>query len=287
MQQRNIFNGRAQFPDYKIVKPASGKLEKLVIGKSTSEVRPYAAGAILRNITFTQKSYDSFIALQDKLHQNLARQRTLVAIGTHDLDTIQGPFSYDALPPNDFEFIPLNQTKSMNGSQLMEFYANDRNLGKYLHIIKDSPVYPLIRDANGVVCSMPPIINGNHSKISINTKNVFIEMTGTDRTKLEIVNNIMVTMFSQYCEKPFEIEPIEIVSSHNGEGRITPDLTPRETTAEVDYINDCTGLSATPETICKLLKKMCLSAKPSSKDKNLIDVQIPVTRKVAYFFDMT
>lgn len=42
---------------------------------------------ILRDIEFTQDRYDSFIALQDKLHQNLARQRTLVSIGTHDLDS--------------------------------------------------------------------------------------------------------------------------------------------------------------------------------------------------------
>lgn len=37
----------------------------------------------------------SFIDLQDKLHQNICRRRTLVAIGTHDLDTIQGPFTYN------------------------------------------------------------------------------------------------------------------------------------------------------------------------------------------------
>lgn len=80
------------------------------------------SGSILRNIKFTKERYDSFIALQDKIHQNLARQRTLVSIGTHDLDTIQGPFTYEALPPQDVEFIPLNRTKSMNGVELMSFY---------------------------------------------------------------------------------------------------------------------------------------------------------------------
>ena len=86
------------------------------------KVRPYVSGAILRNVTFTQARYESFIALQDKLHQNLARQRTLVAIGTHDLDTIKGPFTYEALPPEEIKFVPLNQTKSMNAVELMKFY---------------------------------------------------------------------------------------------------------------------------------------------------------------------
>ncbi|KAL1395391.1 hypothetical protein pipiens_011290, partial [Culex pipiens pipiens] len=36
----------------------------------------------------------------------------------------------------------------------------------YFPIIRDSPVYPVVYDANGVVLSLPPIINGDHSKIS-------------------------------------------------------------------------------------------------------------------------
>lgn len=35
---------------------------------------------------------------------------------------VKGPFSYEALPPEQIEFIPLNQTKKMNGKELMEFY---------------------------------------------------------------------------------------------------------------------------------------------------------------------
>ena len=90
--------------------------------EQTSRIRPYVSGAILRNIKFTKERYDSFIALQDKLHQNLARQRSLVAIGTHDLDTIQGPFTYEALPPEHIDFVPLNQTKAMNAIEMMKFF---------------------------------------------------------------------------------------------------------------------------------------------------------------------
>ena len=45
-----------------------------------------------------------------------------MAIGTHDLDTINGPFTYEALPPEEIRFVPLNQKKAMNGVELMEFY---------------------------------------------------------------------------------------------------------------------------------------------------------------------
>lgn len=97
------------------------KLCSLLI--KTATVRPFVVGAVLRNIKFTQANYDSFIDLQDKLHQNLCRRRTLVAIGTHDLDTIKGPFIYDARKPTDIKFKPLNQTVEVNGKELMELYS--------------------------------------------------------------------------------------------------------------------------------------------------------------------
>lgn len=121
-------------------------------------MRPHAVAAVLRNITFNQERYESFIELQEKLHQNvcrcvnlltlssveiflsylcltilqsdgsittpllLFRKRTLVAIGTHDLDTISGPFTYTAKPPGDIRFKPLNQSKEYTATELMSLY---------------------------------------------------------------------------------------------------------------------------------------------------------------------
>ncbi|KAJ5551433.1 tRNA synthetase B5-domain [Penicillium sp. DV-2018c] len=272
----NIFLGRKPSPEYKLTQPA--KMEQIIVKEDTTKIRPYVAGAILRNIKFDQARYESFIALQDKLHQNLARQRTLVSIGTHDLDTVKGPFTYEALPPKDIKFIPLNQTQEMDGEELMNFYEKHQQLSKYLHIIRDSPVYPVIYDSNRTVCSLPPIINGDHSKISVDTTNVLIEITALDKTKLDIVNKMMVTMFSQYTLEPFTIEPVEIVSEHNQETRVTPDIAPRIAQAEVSYINQCCGLSLSPSEICTLLTKMAFRAKPSTTNQDIIDVEIPPTR---------
>jgi phenylalanyl-tRNA synthetase beta chain len=275
----NIFRGRHLTPSYKLLKVSEDKMQSITVTKDTARVRPYVAGAILRNVDFgNQARYDSFIGLQDKLHANLARNRTLVSIGTHDLDTIQGPFTYEALPPKDINFVPLNQTKKMDGEELMKFYETDRHLGRYLHIIRDAPVYPVIFDANKVVCSLPPIINGDHSKIDLKTRNVFIEITATDETKLDIVCNIMVAMFSKYCAEPFTIEPVKIISEHNGATRVTPSLASREMAVEVDYINSCCGLQESPEAICKLLNRMAYTAEPSKEDRNIIKVAVPPTR---------
>ncbi|KAF5229604.1 hypothetical protein FAUST_10337 [Fusarium austroamericanum] len=274
----NVFRGKTEPPKYRLVEPSSGKLESITVKPEAEQVRPYVSGAILRNIKFDKSRYESFIALQDKLHQNLARNRTLVSIGTHDYDTIKGPFTYEALPPKDIKFTPLNQTKEMDSAELMSFYENDKHLGRFLHIIRDSPVYPAIYDSNRVVCSLPPIINGDHSKITLDTTNVFIEITATDLTKLDIVTDIMVTMFSMYCSEPFTVEPVQINSDHNNQTRVTPNLKPRVAEVEIDYLNSCTGLNESPESLCKLLSKMSYTSTPSSKDANILEVAIPSTR---------
>lgn len=118
-----VFQGKLQPPLYKAVKPTEGSRHRLIIKPDTAKIRPYAVAAILRNLYFTQDSYNSFIDLQDKLHQNICRKRSLVAIGTHDLDSIEGPFYYDAKPPNDIKFKPLNQTKEYSALEIMELYS--------------------------------------------------------------------------------------------------------------------------------------------------------------------
>jgi len=87
------------------------------------KVRGHIVAAILRNVTLTQESYNSFIDLQDKLHQNIGRKRSLVSIGTHDLDTVKGPFLYDARPPSKIYFKPLYQDKEYTGEEIMQLYA--------------------------------------------------------------------------------------------------------------------------------------------------------------------
>ena len=73
------------------------------------QIRPFIAAAILRNVTFNEKTYKAFIAAQEKLHDTFCRARKYASIRTHNLDTIQVPFKYVAKDPKNFELIPLKQ----------------------------------------------------------------------------------------------------------------------------------------------------------------------------------
>jgi len=267
-----VFQNKMKVPKYTLSKPA--KMERLEVDESVLQVRPHVIGAVLRNVTFTKERYNSFIDLQDKLHQNLARKRTLASVGTHDLDTIKGPFRYMARRPQDIKFVALNQTKEMSSDQLMQLYSTDSHLKPYLNIIRDSPVYPVIYDSNNVVLSLPPIINGEHSKITLKTRNVFIECTCTDLTKGKIVLDTLVTMFSQYSDTPFVIEPVETVCK--GEVSVYPTLKYRTEVIQADKCNNLVGVNQGPKQIATLLNKMCLESSVNKDDS--ISVVIPPTR---------
>ena len=44
---------------------------------------------------------------------------------------------------------------------------------------------------------------GDHTKITLNTKNVFLDVTATDLNKAKIVLDTLVTMFSYHCDDQF------------------------------------------------------------------------------------
>lgn len=273
-QALRIFIGKDGVPDYKVRDLPVSSMLKMHVKPEASWIRPFIVCAVLRGITFDEARYNSFIDLQDKLHQNLCRKRTLVAIGTHDLDTLEGPFTYEALAPSQIKFVPLKQEKEFRADELMEFYKSDMKLKKFLHIIENSSVFPVIYDSKRTVLSLPPIINGAHSAITLKTKNVFIECTGTDLTKAKIVLNTMVTMFSMYCETKFEVEPVEVISPDE-KSVIYPDLSIWNLEMDLSYISRSIGVPLKENEVISLLAKMQLSAQSQNSK---IRVSVPPTR---------
>lgn len=266
-----IFTNKLAPPDFKI----TDSMMEFFVDEHATQARPILLAAVVRNVTFNLDIYNSFIELQEKIHQNIGRKRSLVSIGTHDLDTIQGPFLYTALEPKKLRFRPLNQEKEYSGDELMELYA-DSHLKSYLPIIKNKPKYPCIIDVNKTVLSMPPIINGDTSKITLKTKNILIEVTARDREKATIAldNVVAMLMNAKGC---YDAESVRI-KHYDGREYIMPKMVYQKEKVEAEYINKSLGINLSPEEITKLMTRMSLKANVCCKDMNQIEVFIPPTR---------
>ena len=272
-----VFLSKQKMPEIKPLNILPEEERQLIVYESVNDVRPIGLCAILRDINFTDEMLKSFMDLQDKLHNNICRGRKLVSMGTHDLDKVKGPFSYRALSPEKIHFVPLNREEEVNGDGLMSLLKDDPKLGKYLYLLEGKEKYPVMMDSNGVIMSLPPIINSQHTKMTLNTHNVLLDITGIDLTKCEIVLNTLIAMFSVYCNNPFTVEEVKVINQKTGEGKIYPDLTPRKFKVDINYLKTITGIyDILPEKITKLLEKMELSAK--ILNPNEIEVLAPITR---------
>ena len=233
--------------------------------------------------------------LQDQLHRNLCRQRTLVAIGTHDLDTIDltnNHLTYRAVSPNDITFVPLTESsgdREWKADELLSHYETHvdcKHLKPYVPIIKDSPLYPLV-SAGHTVLSLPPIINGHHSRITLNTTNMLIECTATDLTKAHVVLDTMCSMFGQYTSPiPYTIEPLTIQYYNDKQQLVhsyqSPNMKTRTESATVDFVNSLIGIDIPAQQMVQLCDKLQLGpATITTNDQNrtpTLTVQVPPTR---------
>lgn len=266
--------GLGKLPDYKILNK-NETLERVIVQPETQDVRPYCVAAIVRDVTFDQESYNSFIDLQDLLHQNICRRRKLVAMGTHDYDHMQGPITYEARLPEDIKFIPLNETKEMDGNEFMEHYSKDKYIKEFLPIIRDKPRYPIFYDKNQTVLSLPPIKNSNATAISVETKNVFIEITATDHKRAKIVLDILTTHLSQYSANQYCIEQVQI-EYPDGTVTVNPTLEEKAFDVTLDYARKLLGLDLTMENVTPLAEKMGLRV-AEAKDETFT-ISVPVVR---------
>eukprot|EP00727_Mastigamoeba_balamuthi_P000842 m51a1_g10755 putative phenylalanine--trna ligase beta subunit (600) ;mRNA; f:382544-385979 len=267
-----VFRGHAKPVTYRTT-PAT---TRMVIRPEVLGVRKFIVCAILRGIKFTPRSYRSFIDLQDKLHFTLCKRRSLASIGTHDLDAVQAPFAYEARKPSDIKFVPLRGSETaVDGAQLMQVLEADQALRDYLPLIRERPLYPAVYDARGEVMSLPPIINGSYSKISLDTRNVFIEVTATDFTKANIVLNTVACLFSEYCNPQFTVEQVEIVNT-DGTTFATPDLACRDQQASLAVLNRSLGLSLDAAEALRLIGRMGMTGEARSADTLVL--RVPATR---------
>ena len=244
-------------PAYHRIDPVAGR-QKMIVENNPAQIRPYVVCAVLRGVTNGRNL--SFIDLQEKLHQNVWK-RSYVQVEPMTWTRYRA-FPLQGTAPKDIKFIPLTEPevggKTFEDKELMNFYREDCAKPKpYTDLIYESPVYPVIYDSSGgpdggKVLSLPPIINGKHSRITLKTTNVFIECTGTDLTKCNIVLDTVVTMFSEYCSKPFHVEAVDVAyensdGAHGKVDQVTPALSERKVTTPVKDILGTIGIDISPK----------------------------------------
>jgi len=226
-------------------------------------IRPYLGSAVIRNVSLHSAAIESLMGLQEALHWALGRGRSKVAIGVHDLDTVEPPFRYFAAP-RDTAFVPLDFSREMTMEEILREHPKGRD---YAHIVEKFPLFPLIVDAKEQVLSFPPIINGELTRVTEKTRNILLDTTGTDARAVRNSVNILCAALG---ETGAQIESIDI------DGVTWPDLDPVPRTVSTRECSDLLGVELGPGETCRLLEKMRFGARPLGPEH--VNVSVPCYR---------
>ena len=185
-------------PEYPIL-PATTHLK---VDSSVLKVRPYIVAAIVRGVNLSEDALIQSLQLQEKLHMTWCRNRKKASIGIYDLDKIKPPITYLALPPEKIRFVPLDTKEEMNGREILEKHPKGI---EFAHLLQGAPEYPLLIDSEGTVLSMPPIINSEDTRVTEDTKNLFIDVTGLSEDVINYALNTIVANLAERGGKKIEL----------------------------------------------------------------------------------
>ncbi|NJE60828.1 phenylalanine--tRNA ligase subunit beta [Thermococcus sp. 21S7] len=212
------------------------------------DVRPYGLYAIVEGLSLDEEALKQMINLQEKVALTFGRRRREVAIGIFDFDKVKPPIHYRAAEKGE-KFVPLGFEEELTLEEILEKHEKGREYG---HLIRDKPYYPLLVDSEGKVLSMPPIINSEITgRVTTETRNVFVDVTGWDLKKVMLALNVVVTALA---ERGGRIKSVKVV--YPDFEVETPDLTPKSFEVELDYIKRLTGLELSDDDVRSLLERM-------------------------------
>ena len=251
-------------PKY-VVKPS---LYDVYVDKEVCEIRPCSVFAVVKNIPMDNEVLKSIIQLQEKLHVSYCRNRRKASIGIHDLDKFKPPVRY-TVKTSDFKFKPLDSDREMTIEEILKYHPKGVEYG---HILAGFNKYPIIEDSEGLVLSMPPIINSDYTKVDVNTRNIFIDCTGLDWKTVSSVLNILTTSLAERGGEIYKVRVSYQFETPFGIIFEAPDLKTQEVKLSLSFVNKIIGEELTLEDVSEFLARMRYDVVKCSEDEVLVKV---------------
>ncbi|MBI5158862.1 phenylalanine--tRNA ligase subunit beta [Candidatus Micrarchaeota archaeon] len=251
------------------------------IEESVASIRPFIVAAFVKEIKLDEQLLLPLMHVQEKMHETYGRKRRKASIGIHDADKAKPPFVYKAVAPESVSFTPLDASDEMNLREILEQHQKGIDYAFVLEKIEfdrksvecstsrrgDSSMkkYPLVVDSEENVLSFPPIINGELTRVTSETKNLLIEVTGTS---LPAVNDVLNAVCAALADRGGKIESLRIGK------QATPNLSPKKMKLDLEFANKVLGVEFTPRQATELLERMGFEAKGQKE----LDVLVPAYR---------
>jgi phenylalanyl-tRNA synthetase beta chain len=250
---------------------AGKSLVEVYVDKRLEDIRPYIGCSIIKSVELTDALIQAMMQLQDKLDHTYGRNRRRTSIGLYDFDLIAPPLSYAVAKPTDASFVPLGLEKKMNLKEILKEHPKGLEYGS---IVSRHPVYPILLDSKNKVLSFPPIINSNDlGKVTEQTRNILVEVTGTVH---ETVLNTLKIVTLSLIDRGGKAYSATVHYPQGNSTEVTPSFETKHMDLNVEYANKILDLHLAPRQIAELLAKAGFGVQ--KLEKNRVTIQIPCYR---------
>lgn len=229
--------------EYPVERPTT----RLTVDPAVQAVRPHAALCFVRSVPFDAGLVKAVVDAQEKLALTMGRRRRKIAIGVHDAAGLQGPFTYTAVAADSHAFVPLQGDAAMTPAQILERHPKGQ---EYAHLVP-GPTVAMFVDGDGEAISMPPVINARRTTVTSATRDVLLDVTGTDA---QAVRRTIALLATSLAERGGTIEAVEV---HDATGSwVCPDLRAAERTLHTDDVQRLLGGGLDGDQVAACLARM-------------------------------
>ncbi|QOS13174.1 phenylalanine--tRNA ligase beta subunit [Haloferax gibbonsii] len=250
-----------------------------VVDDDVPEERPYVTGAVVRGVDLDDAALDSLIQLQEKLHATMGRKRAKGAIGIHDLTMLKGDvlsenasgnsITYTGIEPDGDTFVALDSNDELTPAEVLEQHDTGR---KYADLVSEYDRYPAIYDEIGLF-SFPPVINGRRTEVSTDSRDLLVELTGTDQWTIDRMCNIICYALAA---RGATIEDVEV--QYGGGTVVKPDFEVETKHVSHDRIETVLGVELEMDEVIDLFERSGLDADAELGEETVYEVSIPPYR---------
>jgi phenylalanyl-tRNA synthetase beta chain len=267
--------------------PSTNSAEWTIDVTSPPAERPYVTGAIVRGLDLNDEALESLIQIQEKLHATMGRQRVKGAIGVHDLTMLKGApategatksITYSSTDPDEESFVPLESNEEMTPREVTDRH----HMGaEYADLVEELDRYPAIYDDMGLF-SFPPVINGKRTEVTGDSRDLLIEMTGTDQWTIDHMCNIVCYSLSA---RGGTLERVDVSYDGDAPGEYAgqtldrPLFETKTKTVAHDRIESIIGTEFSQDEVIDCLERAGLDGTHEMEnDSDKYDVEIPPYR---------
>ena len=247
---------------------------------------PIAAGVDAPDVESTESDADRDPADEDPIEAPTVTTRDVESSSATETASRapQKSISYRGIEPDGDRFVPLDH-ESMpigdGGATPQEVLAGHPTGERYADLVADYDRYPAIYDARGLF-SFPPVINGQRTEVSTNSRDLFVELTGTDQWTIDkmctVICYALVARGGQLEEVQVEYADSATHPAEYGPELLRPNLECDEKSVSHERIEATLGIELDADEVVDLFERSGLDAAYSLGEETVYDVEIPPYR---------